>query len=76
MQVQCAERDFPPRVDPHQELVLQPQHSRGLMLLKATINSSSGILYSDVVADPRLQRGTSNPPGSEEHFGDAIQAPN
>ena len=75
MQVWRAERNYPPHVDPQQALVLQPQTCLWPHTPRATINPSSGFLCSGVGTDPRLQHGTSNLPGLEEHFGDAIPAP-
>ena len=76
MQVWRAERDYPPHVGPQQALVLQLQTRLWPHTPKATINRSSGFLCSGVGANPRLRHGASNLPGSEEHFGDTIQAPN
>ena len=76
MQVQCTERDYPTHVGPQKALVLQPQTRLWPHTPRATINSPSGFLYSGVGIDPQLRCGTSNLPESEEHFRDAIQAPN
>ena len=75
-QVRHAERDYPRHVGPQQALVLQLQTRPWPYTPRATITPSSGFLWSGVGIDPRLRRGASNLPGSEEHFGDAIQAPN
>ena len=74
-QVWHAEHNYPPHVGPQQALVLQPQTRLWPHTPKATIKSSSGSLCSGAGADPQLRRGARNLPGSEEHFGDAIQAP-
>ena len=60
---------------PPTSTVLQPQTRLWPHIPRATINPFFGFLYSDVGTDLRLRCGTSNLPRSEEHFGDAIQAP-
>ena len=75
-QVWHAERDYPLHLGPQQALVLQLQTRPWPYTPRATIISSSGFLWSGIGVDPRLQCGASNLPRSEEHFGDAIQAPN
>ena len=72
MQIQRTERDYPPHVGPQQALVLQPQTRLLPHTPRATINPCSGFPCSGVGTDPRLRRGASNLPRSEEHFGDAI----
>ena len=49
--------------------------SWGLINPRAAINCFFGLLCSYAGVALPCRRGASNPPGSEEHCGDAIQAP-
>ena len=65
----------PRRYPVHKRWSVIVELSWGLINPRATINCFLGLLCSAVDADPLCRRGASNPPGSEEHCGDAIQAP-